>query len=112
MYRNFTYILFALFILLVFPAQASSYAKSNNVNSESFEKQKQTSSMDEDSAKFTVVDSALVVKNVEVGTTIDVYSVLGAKVHSFVYKGTPEVLNLKPGIYIVRSGKTSQKIIL
>lgn len=64
------------------------------------------------SAKFTVNGKVLMIKDVEVGATIDIYSVLGAKVYSFVYKGTPETLNLSKGIYIAKVGNYTQKIIL
>ena len=66
----------------------------------------------EDAPKFTLTGKILTAKNLEVGTQIDIYSVLGAKVHTFVYRGNAETLNLNKGIYIIRAGKYSQKIIL
>lgn len=66
----------------------------------------------DDTPKFTVSAKVLTAKNIDLGTVIDIYSVLGAKVHTFIYKGTGEVLNLNKGIYIIRAGTISQKIIL
>ncbi len=66
----------------------------------------------EETPKFTLKGKDLTAKNIETGTQIDIYSVLGAKVHSYVYKGAAETLNLNKGIYIVRAGKFTQKIIL
>ncbi len=71
-----------------------------------------TVSSTDDAPKFVVNGKKLTVTNLEVGVTVDIYSVLGAKVHSFVYKGSAETLNLNKGIYIVRTGKFTQKIIL
>ena len=66
----------------------------------------------EDSPKFTLIGKVLTAKNLEDSAQVDIYSVLGAKVHTFVYKGNPETLSLNKGIYIVRAGKFTQKIIL
>ena len=66
----------------------------------------------EDAPKFTLTGKILTAKNLEIGAQVDIYSVLGAKVYSFVYKGNSETLNLNKGIYIVRTGKFTQKIIL
>ncbi|MHB9056185.1 MAG: T9SS type A sorting domain-containing protein [Paludibacteraceae bacterium] len=66
----------------------------------------------EDSPKFTMEGKVLTARNLDNGTQVDVYSVLGAKVYSFIYKGNSETLNLNKGIYIIRAGKFTQKIIL
>ena len=66
----------------------------------------------DDLPKFTLTGKVLTAKNLENGAQVDIYSVLGAKVHAFVYKGNPETLSLSKGIYIVRAGKFTQKIIL
>lgn len=62
--------------------------------------------------KFTTTGKILLAKNIETGTQIDIYSMLGAKVYSFTYTGNPVLLNLSKGIYIVRVDKFTQKIIL
>lgn len=62
--------------------------------------------------KFTVTGKVLTAKNLEAGTQVDIYSVLGAKVYSFVYTGNPVVINLNKGIYIIRTEKYTQKIML
>ncbi len=66
----------------------------------------------DETPKFTLNGKNLTAKNIETGTQIDIYSVLGAKVHSYVYKGGAETLTLSKGIYIIRAGKYTQKIIL
>ncbi len=71
-----------------------------------------TVSDNEETPKFSLNGKNLTAKNIETGTQIDIYSVLGAKVHSYVYKGVAETLNLSKGIYIIRAGKYTQKIIL
>lgn len=66
----------------------------------------------DDAPKFTVTGKVLTAKNLEAGTQVDIYSVLGAKVYSFVYTGNPVVINLNKGIYIIRTEKYTQKIML
>ncbi|NLI72577.1 MAG: T9SS type A sorting domain-containing protein [Bacteroidales bacterium] len=66
----------------------------------------------DESPKFTVIGKVLTAKNLEVGTEVDIYSILGAKVYSFTYTGNPVVVNLNKGIYIIRVGKYTQKIML
>ncbi|MFV0392312.1 MAG: T9SS type A sorting domain-containing protein [Paludibacteraceae bacterium] len=66
----------------------------------------------DDSPKFTITGKVLTAKNLENGVQVDIYSVLGAKVHSFVYAGNPVVLNLNKGLYIIRVDKFTQKIML
>jgi hypothetical protein len=62
--------------------------------------------------KFTITGKVLTVKNLEVGAVIDIYSVLGAKIYSFTYAGTPVVLNLNKGMYVLKVDKFTQKIML
>lgn len=66
----------------------------------------------DDSPKFTITGKILSVRNLDNGTQVDIYSVLGAKVHSFTYAGNPVMLNLNKGIYIIRAEKYTQKIML
>lgn len=66
----------------------------------------------DDSPKFIITGKVLTAKNLENGVQVDIYSVLGAKVHSFVYNGNPVVLNLNKGLYIIRVDKYTQKIML
>lgn len=65
-----------------------------------------------DVPKFTIDNKILHITGLDKGMQVDVYSVLGTKVLSFVHIGNDVHLNLKKGIYILRSGKYSQKIIL
>ena len=63
--------------------------------------------------KFTVTGKTLNVSNMDSGVQIDIYSALGAKVLTTVYNGTSiSLVNLNKGIYIVRAGKFTQKIML
>lgn len=62
--------------------------------------------------KFTITGKVLTVKNLEVGAVIDIYSILGAKIYSFTYAGTPVVLNLSKGMYVLKVDKFTQKIML
>ena len=77
-----------------------------------FSQSNSTVSDNENGPKFTLNGKILTVKNLDNGSQIDIYSVLGAKVYSFIYKGSAETLSLNKGIYIVRVGKFTQKIIL
>lgn len=68
---------------------------------------------DNNSPRFTLSEKTLTVINVENGTQIDIYSALGAKVLTVIYNGNNISLNnLNKGIYIVRAGKYTQKIML
>lgn len=62
--------------------------------------------------KFVLDKKTLYIEQLDKGVQVEIYSVLGAKVFSFVYSGSSVQLNLNKGIYIVRAGKYSQKIIL
>ncbi len=106
----FAFILCALFV--VQSQSASTLPSFDAPNVQNSERQKVTINKEDDSPKFAVKDSVLTAKNLESGSIVDIYSILGAKVYTFEYKGVAEQLNLKAGIYIIRTGKTSQKIIL
>lgn len=55
----------------------------------------------------------LLVKNVANGSTVEIYSAIGSKVQSSVLEnGAVELNNLSKGMYIVRVGKLTQKIML
>ncbi|MFA5045220.1 MAG: T9SS type A sorting domain-containing protein [Paludibacter sp.] len=61
----------------------------------------------------TVVGKKLLVKNVANGSTVEIFSTLGAKVQSSeLVNGSIEMNNLTKGLYIVRVGKNTQKIML
>jgi hypothetical protein len=55
----------------------------------------------------------LVIKNATNGSTVEIFSALGAKVQTAVIEnGKIELNNLQRGMYIVRVGKQTQKILL
>lgn len=55
----------------------------------------------------------LMVKNLAEGAKVEIYTVLGSKVQSSVLKGGKvSIESLKSGMYLVRSGKLTQKIML
>jgi len=55
----------------------------------------------------------LIIKNIEDGSTVDLYSTLGAKVQTSTLQNSSIRLNELPkGLYIVRIGKLSSKIML
>jgi len=61
----------------------------------------------------TVVGKKLLVKNVVNGSTVEIFSALGAKVQSSeLIDGKVSLNNLSKGMYIVRVGKNTQKIML
>lgn len=66
----------------------------------------------ENGPKFTITGKVLTVKNLEIGSQVDIYSVLGAKVYTFTYTGNPVTLNLSKGLYIIKVDKNTQKIML
>jgi len=66
-------------------------------------------------SKLEVVVSGknLFVKNVVEGSPVEIFSALGSKIQtSNVENGKISIANLKNGIYVVRSGKLTQKIML
>lgn len=55
----------------------------------------------------------LLVKNVAEGAEVEIFSAVGSKVQtSAVENGKVSIANLKGGMYVVRSGKLTQKIML
>lgn len=55
----------------------------------------------------------LLVKNVVEGAQVEIFSALGSKIQtSNVENGKISIANLKSGLYVVRSGKLTQKIML
>jgi hypothetical protein len=59
------------------------------------------------------VGKSLLIKNVTNGTTVDIYSAIGARVQSSKLENSAIQLNeLSKGLYIVRVGKLSSKIML
>ena len=60
---------------------------------------------------FYVSGKTLSANNLATGAVIEVYNLLGSKVQTSVFTGNAIELNLAKGVYIVRSGKYSQKII-
>ena len=66
-------------------------------------------------SKLEVVVSGknLLVKNVIEGSQVEIFSALGSKIQtSNVENGKISIANLKNGLYVVRSGKLTQKIML
>lgn len=109
--KKFTFILaFILCGLIGVQAQKTlnfSHPFGIGVNAQSF-----SAADNDDGLKFTISGKLLSIKNLENGTQVDIYSVLGAKVYSFTYTGNPVLLNLSKGIYIIRAEKYTQKIML
>lgn len=71
------------------------------------------SSITANTPSFYVSGNNLIVKNVKEGTTVDIYSAVGTKVQSSVVVGNSVQLNnpLTKGIYIIKAGKHTQKIM-
>jgi len=66
-----------------------------------------------DLLSLSLVGRTLTVNNVENGSTVDIYSSLGAKVQSSKLQGSAIQLNkLANGLYIVRVGNLTSKIML
>lgn len=66
-----------------------------------------------DILNVTVVGKNLTVRNAANGSTVDIYSAVGAKVQSSqLQSGAVQLNNLSKGMYIVRVGKLSSKIML
>lgn len=103
-------------ILLLFVGFLVSQAQKNNTvfdknSSESAYQQKESPS--DAAPKFSVNGKALYIQNIENGTTIEIYSALGAKIQTINFTGNPvSLVNLNKGVYIVRAGKYTQKIML
>lgn len=111
--KKFTLIVFtALLGVLVLSAQKNNGLFDKNTSESSYQQNERAN--DNNSApKFVLNGKTLNISNLENGTTIEIYSALGAKVQSIVYNGNPvQLVNLNKGIYIVRAGKYTQKIML
>jgi len=62
---------------------------------------------------ISLAGKTLTVKEVAAGSIVDIYSSLGAKVHSAqLVNGSVQLDNLSKGLYIVRVGNQSSKIML
>ncbi|MDD4994301.1 MAG: hypothetical protein PHR83_18930 [Paludibacter sp.] len=55
-------------------------------------------------------NNSLVVRNAKVGDVVSVYGISGLKVASSVVKGENTTMTLTPGVYIVKTGSTVQKV--
>ena len=65
-----------------------------------------------ESPKFLVSGNELIVKNMVIGTNVEFFNALGAKVQTSVFDGNAiEMNNLSKGVYIIRAGKYTQKIM-
>lgn len=110
--KKFTLILFTAFLgVLILSAQKNS---SQDKNTPDYSYQQNDKVSDSNVApKFVLNGKVLTVSNIDNGTAIEIYSALGARVQSAVYNGNPiQLTNLNKGIYIVRVGKFTQKIML
>nr|WP_203583341.1 T9SS type A sorting domain-containing protein [Parabacteroides sp. 52] len=67
-----------------------------------------------DSIEISVAENRIVVSNVPVGSTLEIYSVVGIKVKEIEMKHTSGeyVVNLAKGYYIVRVAETVRKIAI
>ena len=103
---------FTLLGILALPAQKNSTLFDKN-STEATYQQNDKSAENNATPKFSVNSKNLYASNVENGATVEIYSALGAKVLTAVYNGNPISLsNLNKGVYIVRTGKFTQKIML
>ncbi|MDR1584802.1 MAG: T9SS type A sorting domain-containing protein [Prevotellaceae bacterium] len=67
----------------------------------------------ESSLNVYVSGNTLYVKNVAEGAVVEIYNVLGSRIQaSAAVNGQVEFNDLAKGIYIIRTGKTSKKIVL
>ncbi|GHV44052.1 hypothetical protein FACS1894180_4850 [Bacteroidia bacterium] len=63
--------------------------------------------------KIFISEGILYVQNVDEGTKVEIYSIVGSKVKTATLNnGMVNVSDLNKGIYIVRVGKVSQKIVI
>jgi DNA/RNA endonuclease YhcR with UshA esterase domain len=66
-----------------------------------------------DVLSLSLIGRNLTITNVANGTTVDIYSAIGARVQSAqLQNGAVQLTNLAKGLYIVRVGKLSSKIML
>lgn len=69
-------------------------------------------SIEANAPSFFVSNGELVVSNVAEGTTVEIYNALGARVQTSVFDGAAiNVSDLTKGIYVVRAGKNTQKVM-
>lgn len=111
--KKFTLILFTAFLgVLILSAQKNNGAQDKNTPDSSYQQNDKLSDSNV-APKFVLNGKLLNVSNIDNGTTIEIYSALGARVQSAIYNGNPiQLNNLNKGIYIVRVGKFTQKIML
>ena len=65
-----------------------------------------------ENTNFSVSGNTLCVNNLANGSVVEIYNLIGAKVHTSVFTGNNiEVNSLAKGLYIVRAGQYSQKVI-
>ena len=65
-----------------------------------------------DQVYFSVSGNTLLAGNLTQGTVVEIYNIVGTKMQSSVFAGSNiELNNFPQGVYIVRAGKYSQKII-
>jgi hypothetical protein len=63
--------------------------------------------------KIYLTDKTLKIENIADGVTVEIYSIVGSRVQiSVLEDGVVDVSNLNKGVYIVRIGKVSQKIVI
>ncbi|MDR1652074.1 MAG: T9SS type A sorting domain-containing protein [Prevotellaceae bacterium] len=63
--------------------------------------------------KIFVSANILHIQNVDDGVKVEIYSIVGSKVKTATLSnGTVDITDLNKGIYIVRVGKVSQKIVI
>lgn len=110
--KKFTLILFiSLTCIWVLPAQKNSTVFDKSSTEASY--LQKDNNADNITPKINVNGKSLYVVNIDNGTTVEIYSALGAKVQSVVFNGNPiSLTNLNKGVYIVRAGKYTQKIML
>lgn len=102
-------ILSILFFITVITSAGSVFA------SESFTMTKETPPDKETAAtpKIFVSEGTLYVQNVDDSTKVEIYSIVGIKVKTAILNnGIVDISDLNKGIYIVRVGNISQKIVI
>lgn len=72
-----------------------------------------TKNLSTDKLHAIVSGKSLLISNIAEGSTIEIYSALGSKVQSSTLEnGKVSLNNLSKGMYVVRAGKLTQKIML
>lgn len=87
---------------------------STDLNKNSSNSSYQQSDMSKDNAPtFIIANKIMKVANLNSGAKIEIYSALGAKVKTITYNGDNiSLTDLNRGIYIVKTGNYTQKIVL